>query len=854
MTLEVRGKFLFLDGAKFYFKSVRIAGPQTDYAEIVDLGVNSVWLAEPTPQRLDYFAGHGLKAVAELGFDACLRMQFAGERRAFESWAAATERLIAEVHAHPALVAYDLGCPVPEPVRRWKGDRLLERELARAFAVVKGLDREKPITHTFSSREESRIVSCDFASVEVDEPSPSEFRAAMARLQTRAGRKPLVVRTVGVDSALLGEELQAHQAEQQVRMAFIAGCAGFVLGTWSDGASRQRRLGLVDVEGDRKASFAATAAALRESPFPPWLAYPKISVVICVYNGEQDIEECLEGVSRVDYPDVEVIVVDDGSTDRTLELAERQALAHGLRVVRQFPNRGLSAARNRGLDEASGEIVAYLDSDAFPDADWLRYLALGFLSTRHAILGGPNINPLDDVPISDCIDKAPGIPDVVMLEDELADHIPGCNLAGRRNFLLTIGGFDERYRGGGDDVTFCWKVTRFGASAGVSPGAMVWHHRRRTLVGYLRQQWAYGKGEAALARDWPGRFNALGHQVARRSRPRPDVRSASQTSEESAPVGGIYDGRSSPGASWLRFCFQILPSMPEWPMLTLLLAAMALPGLAWPVYRIFAGAAVVTALMWIASGLYAAWRSELRVRSPRSVAVLAGLHLVQPLSRMLGRWRGGLTPWRSRRDGASFSWPIWQCHRVPVEDGDRWCDDAGDFLWRAVEREGLAATRSRPGARWDWQIEGGAFAGVRTMLGNDGSSMAVRAWPYLGGLTWLLGAILLLGVAVGIAAQALVPVLLFTAGLSILAGRSIRQAGEAMASLQSLLHAAQMLQPSLWDRFQPPRNFFVDLAPPQDEARLRRERVGAEDQVALPGTDLQEQGGAAAVKAVSNDA
>src|SRR5207253_1947001 len=81
---------------------------------------------------------------------------------------------------------------------------------------------------------------------------------------------------------------------------------------------------------------------------------------------------------RLDYPDVEVVVVDDGSTDDT------RAIAHGFGVrVISTENRGLSAARNSGLEAATGEIVAYIDDDAYPDPHWLQYIAAAFLSSDH---------------------------------------------------------------------------------------------------------------------------------------------------------------------------------------------------------------------------------------------------------------------------------------------------------------------------------------------------------------------------------------------------------------------------------------------------------------------------------------
>ncbi len=168
-------------------------------------------------------------------------------------------------------------------------------------------------------------------------------------------------------------------------------------------------------------------------------------------------------------------------------------------------------ARNLGMRAATGEIVAYLDDDARPDPDWLRYLALHFECHPHAAVGGPNIPPPEDGAIARCVAASPGGPIHVLVADDLAEHIPGCNMAVRRDRLKAIDGFDPRYRIAGDDVDLCWRIQDSGHTIGFSPAAMVWHHRRSSLRAYLRQQYMYGKAEALLHESWPERYNRLGH-------------------------------------------------------------------------------------------------------------------------------------------------------------------------------------------------------------------------------------------------------------------------------------------------------------------------------------------------------
>ena len=165
----------------------------------------------------------------------------------------------------------------------------------------------------------------------------------------------------------------------------------------------------------------------------------------------------------------------------------------------------------------------------------------------------------------------------VLLTDEEAEHIPGCNMAFRKSSLQAIGGFDPAFRTAGDDVDVCWRIQQGGWSIGFSPGAMVWHHRRGSIGAYWRQQRGYGTAEALLERKWPEKYNTVGHlswsgrvynggTAFRRQRIYGGVWGT-------APFQSVYGPESEPP-------FWILQT-PEWSLIVLLLAGVASLGVLW---------------------------------------------------------------------------------------------------------------------------------------------------------------------------------------------------------------------------------------------------------------------------------
>ena len=157
----------------------------------------------------------------------------------------------------------------------------------------------------------------------------ADLRAYLARLQHIAGQKPLLLAEAGADSIREGEDGQAAITAMHIRAAFEEGACGAVAFCVDRRmVARRHRVddwafGLVDRERQPEAGAAAVArrSPTRRSRASAHATWPRVSVVVCAYNAADTLEDCLHSLERLTYPDYEVILVNDGSTRRTGEIA-----------------------------------------------------------------------------------------------------------------------------------------------------------------------------------------------------------------------------------------------------------------------------------------------------------------------------------------------------------------------------------------------------------------------------------------------------------------------------------------------------------------------------------------------------
>jgi hypothetical protein len=297
-------------------------------------------------------------------------------------------------------------------------------------------------------------------------------------------------------------------------------------------------------------------------------------------------------------------------------------------------------ARNVGLEAATGAIIAYTDSDCYVDPHWLTHLVYQLQRSDAAAVGGPNLTP-EDGRLAACCGAAPGQPTHVLESDQVAEHIPGCNMAFRREALLAINGFDPAYRKAGDDVDVCWRLQQSGRWIAFAPGAFVWHHRRQTPRAYLRQQAGYGEAEALLRFKHPDKFNGRGDGKWRGvlyGASLRGVRLRGDVVYRGTFGTGLFQCLYQPGpAHWA-----MLPSTLEWHGAEALVAILAL---FWPLAW-FAVGGMFALSVTVAAAQAAQARLAPQHDGWRSRLLIMALCYLQPLVRSWARYRTGLFAYR----------------------------------------------------------------------------------------------------------------------------------------------------------------------------------------------------------------
>jgi len=732
----VKGKFLYIGDKKFYVRGVtygtfrpqedgqQFPSPsvvEQDFKMMRENEVNCVRVYTVPPKwLLDCAQRHGLRVMVGLPWEQ--HITFLDDPERANDIEQRIRNQVRKLDQHPAILMYAIGNEIPPTIVRWYGRKKIEAFLNRLYKTVKQEDPEGLVTYVnFPTTEYLQLDFLDLISFNVYLEKKEILEAYLARLHNLSGEKPVIMAEIGLDSQRNGQERQAASLDWQIKSVFASGCAGIFIFAWTDewyrGGSdiNDWDFGLTTRDRYPKLALSAIKTNFANIPFPGNIQWPRISVFVCSCNGAKTIRQTLTALSSLNYPDYEIVVVDDGSKDATAQIAKE----FKTRLI-STENRGLSVARNEALKDEAASIVVYVDDDAYPDSDWLKYIAYTFLTTDFMAVGGSNLLPSESGVIANCVGNAPGGPTHVLINDRVAEHIPGCNMAYRKAALKAIGGFDGQFRSAGDDVDVCWRIQKMGWEIGYHPAAYVWHYRRSGIKTYWKQQYGYGKAEAMLEDKWPEKYNAIGH-IPWSGRLYGNGQTVPLFSKRwrvyqgvwgSAPFQSIYQPATS--------IFFSLPLLPEWYLLISFLGVLTVSSIFWEPLLAIAPVFILSIIVPIVQAIASAGKAEFTIKNPtffqkmKLYGITAFLHLLQPLARLRGRLAYGLTPFKCRGEAKLFIprveiVSIWQ---------EKWQSSEEILISVESELKKQNARIHRGGIfdNWDLEVRGGILGAARFLL------------------------------------------------------------------------------------------------------------------------------------------
>jgi GT2 family glycosyltransferase len=312
----------------------------------------------------------------------------------------------------------------------------------------------------------------------------------------------------------------------------------------------------------------------RRSSEPPGLRPlappPLASVIVVCWNSADVLGRCLDQLFAQDYANYEVIVVDDGSDDDTLGVAEHARLRGETTIVRSSRNRGCPHARNLGMAHAKGEIIAFIDADGFATPSWLSQVVEAF--DADATVGGVastvffDANPLVINGAGGIVNRQGWAADLSMSESyeraEIASEAlypMGCGMALRRSAVERVGPFDDRILNYYDDVDYGMRLWRAGYRVLVAPDAWIDHGFGRGGAESAQKQLLCERHRIRLALKHSS-VGSLAHWAAHEAR---GLRQAAPRRRALKLKGMAWNARHLPSVLASRWHLRRAPRVPE---------------------------------------------------------------------------------------------------------------------------------------------------------------------------------------------------------------------------------------------------------------------------------------------------
>ena len=226
-----------------------------------------------------------------------------------------------------------------------------------------------------------------------------------------------------------------------------------------------------------------------------------VSIIVAVKGDNPNLRECIESCLKLDYPDFEILILPDNAV--ILNYPKTRVIPTG-EVTPPIK-------RDLALSQASGEIIAFLDDDAYPAEDWLSLALKHFTDPEIAAVGGPAVTPETD----SLMQKASGrvyssylmsgqyVYRYLPRPQRFVDDYPSCNFLVRKSIMLELGGFNTKFWPG-EDTFLCLKIVRdLKKKIIYDPKVLVYHHRRSLFKGHLKQIANYALHRGYFVKRFP---------------------------------------------------------------------------------------------------------------------------------------------------------------------------------------------------------------------------------------------------------------------------------------------------------------------------------------------------------------
>ncbi len=223
----------------------------------------------------------------------------------------------------------------------------------------------------------------------------------------------------------------------------------------------------------------------------------KVSIIIPTYNEKEKLINCINSIYNQSYPNnlIEVIVIDDGSTDGT-----KNYLKYNFKKVLliEKQNTGAYDSRNRGINIATGDILAFTDSDCVADKNWINNIVKNIKDSKNIIAGGKIVHK------NNFIQKVIGISDFGEYQDDKIKNInaiPTANLAASK-IIFDKYRFDQSLKSSGDRL-FSWKLFKDGFKLIYFPDIIIFHDPSIKLSRFFERKYRYGKSFIEIRKNHP---------------------------------------------------------------------------------------------------------------------------------------------------------------------------------------------------------------------------------------------------------------------------------------------------------------------------------------------------------------